>query len=170
MHRRLDVAQRRNRGVEAELCEWLQSIEQQSVAVTHLAPSVGAILEGGVADPAVVPGIADLIEAHASTGETERAASLLSWLRARADRCDRRWARLAAARCEVLLAVPDAEDETPPGFITIEARVEKVHAHEAIVVPGTQRIRTDRWSPLLYVFRHYFGTGERFGRNFRAED
>jgi len=67
-------------------------------------------------------------------------------------------------------AAPDVDDEAPPGFLTIEARVEKVHAHEDIVVPGTQRIRTDRWSPLLYVFRHYFGTGERFGRNFRAED
>lgn len=81
-----------------------------AVAVTHLAPSVGTILEGGVADPAVIPGIADLIEAHASTGETERAASLLNWLRVHADRGDRRWARLAAARCEVLLGVPDAED------------------------------------------------------------
>jgi DNA-binding CsgD family transcriptional regulator len=81
-----------------------------AVAVTHLAPSVGTILEGGVADPAVIPGIADLIEAHASTGETGQAASLLNWLRARADGCDRRWARLAAARCEVLLGVPDAED------------------------------------------------------------
>ena len=48
--------------------------------------------------------------------------------------------------------------------------MEKVHAHEHIVVPGTQRICTGRWSPLLHVFRHYFGTGERFGRNLRAEE
>jgi flavin reductase (DIM6/NTAB) family NADH-FMN oxidoreductase RutF len=61
-------------------------------------------------------------------------------------------------------------DGTPPGFLIIEARVEKAHAHEDIIVPGTQRVCTDRWSPLLYVFRHYFGTGERRGRNFRAED
>jgi hypothetical protein len=39
----------------------------------------------------------------------------------------------------------------------------------ALVVEGTQRIDAERWSPLLYVFRHYFGTGGELGRSFRAE-
>jgi flavin reductase (DIM6/NTAB) family NADH-FMN oxidoreductase RutF len=56
-----------------------------------------------------------------------------------------------------------------PAFRMIEAQVVQVHAHERIVIPGTQHISTDAWSPLLYVFRHYFGTGARLGRNFRAE-
>jgi flavin reductase (DIM6/NTAB) family NADH-FMN oxidoreductase RutF len=55
-----------------------------------------------------------------------------------------------------------------PGFFVIEVQVLKVHAHAEIVVDGTQHIDTGRWSPLLYVFRHYFGTGDRLGRNFRA--
>ena len=57
----------------------------------------------------------------------------------------------------------------PPGFMLLEARVLQVHAHEDIVLPGSQHIDTGRWSPLLYVFRHYFGTGPRLGKNFRAE-
>lgn len=62
--------------------------------------------------------------------------------------------------------VADGDD---PEFVLIEARVLQVHAHEDIVLPDSQHIDTGRWSPLLYVFRHYFGTGGRLGRNFRAE-
>ncbi len=71
-----------------------------------------------------------------------------------------------------LLAAHEAtavEGEEEPDFLMLEMQVSRVHAHESIVVPGTQYIDTQRWSPLLYVFRHYFGTGERLGRNFRAE-
>ncbi len=71
-----------------------------------------------------------------------------------------------------LLAAHEAtaiEGEEEPGFLSLEMQVIRVHAQEDIVVPGTQYIDTRRWSPLLYVFRHYFGTGTRLGRNFRAE-
>lgn len=50
-----------------------------------------------------------------------------------------------------------------------ETRVIHVHAHRAIVVPGTHHIDPAQWSPLLYVFRHYFGTGPDLGKTFRAE-
>jgi flavin reductase (DIM6/NTAB) family NADH-FMN oxidoreductase RutF len=60
-------------------------------------------------------------------------------------------------------------DEADPGFFVIEVEVLEVHAHPAVVLEQSGRIDTSRWSPLLYVFRHYFGTGDRLGRNFRAE-
>jgi len=67
-------------------------------------------------------------------------------------------------------STPGPDDEPDePGFLVIELAVLRVHAHEDIVLDGTQHVDTARWSPLLYVFRHYFGTGERRGRNFRAE-
>lgn len=59
--------------------------------------------------------------------------------------------------------------ERPEDFRIIEAKVIRVHAHESIVVPGTNHIDTSRWSPLLYVFRHYFGVGPDLGRTFKAE-
>jgi len=59
--------------------------------------------------------------------------------------------------------------EDDPSFRFIEAQVVQVHAHDGIVITGTNHISTDAWRPLLYVFRHYFGTGERLGRTFRAE-
>ncbi|MCD2340782.1 flavin reductase family protein [Ideonella azotifigens] len=60
-------------------------------------------------------------------------------------------------------------DGADPGFLLLEAKVLQVHAHQDIVLPGSQHIDTQQWSPLLYVFRHYFATGGRLGRNFRAE-
>lgn len=59
--------------------------------------------------------------------------------------------------------------EAPDGHLVIEAEVLRIHAHRAITVPGSNHIDTARWSPLFYVFRHYFSTGARLGKNFRAE-
>jgi flavin reductase (DIM6/NTAB) family NADH-FMN oxidoreductase RutF len=70
-----------------------------------------------------------------------------------------------------LLAAHDALvlEGDDPEFVILEAKVLQVHAHADIVLAHTQHIDTARWSPLLYVFRHYFGTGHRLGKNFRAE-
>ncbi len=58
--------------------------------------------------------------------------------------------------------------ERPETFSIVEILMTKIHAHEDIVVPGSDYIDTSRWQPLLYVFRHYFGTGEELGRSFKA--
>ncbi len=55
-------------------------------------------------------------------------------------------------------------------FRIVETHVERVHAHPSIVKPQTNHIDPQHWSPLLYVFRHYFGTGPKLARSFRAED
>jgi flavin reductase (DIM6/NTAB) family NADH-FMN oxidoreductase RutF len=54
-------------------------------------------------------------------------------------------------------------------FFIVETRVKRVHAHRDIVVPGTHHVDTAGWKPLLYVFRHYFGTGADLGKTFKAE-
>ena len=59
--------------------------------------------------------------------------------------------------------------EQREAFQIIEVKVARVHAHRGIVIPGTNHIDTTKWSPLLYVFRHYFGTGPDLGRTFKAE-
>jgi flavin reductase (DIM6/NTAB) family NADH-FMN oxidoreductase RutF len=63
----------------------------------------------------------------------------------------------------------DTSAAQPTVHLIAEAQVLRVHAHRSIVVPGTHHIDTARWSPLLYVFRHYFGTGEHLGKTFKAE-
>lgn len=71
-----------------------------------------------------------------------------------------------------LLALHDAttlSQESQAAFGIFEMQVTRVHAHPNIVLPGTNHINTANWSPLLYVFRHYFGTGPDLGRTFKAE-
>jgi flavin reductase (DIM6/NTAB) family NADH-FMN oxidoreductase RutF len=55
------------------------------------------------------------------------------------------------------------------GCAAVETQVLRVHAHADIVVLGTNHIDPQRWHPLFYVFRHYFSTGERLGKNSWAE-
>lgn len=55
------------------------------------------------------------------------------------------------------------------GYVILELEVLHVHAHEEVVIPGTQHIDPARYHPLFYVFRHYFGRGSRLGRTFKAE-
>jgi flavin reductase (DIM6/NTAB) family NADH-FMN oxidoreductase RutF len=50
-----------------------------------------------------------------------------------------------------------------------ETQVKRVHAHREIVISGTNHVDTAAWDPLLYVFRHYFGTGDDLGKTFKAE-
>ncbi|GHO85778.1 flavin reductase family protein [Dictyobacter formicarum] len=59
--------------------------------------------------------------------------------------------------------------DDPVAFGIFEMQVTRVHAHATIVQAGTNHIDTAAWSPLLYVFRHYFGTGPDLGRTFKAE-
>jgi hypothetical protein len=45
----------------------------------------------------------------------------------------------------------------------------RVHAHEDVVLAGSEHIDPQRFRPLLYVFRHYVGGGPALGRTFKAE-
>jgi flavin reductase (DIM6/NTAB) family NADH-FMN oxidoreductase RutF len=63
----------------------------------------------------------------------------------------------------------DWPEQRPEAFQIIESKVVRVHAHPGIVHRGTNHINTATWQPLLYVFRHYFGTGPDLGRTFKAD-
>lgn len=55
------------------------------------------------------------------------------------------------------------------GYVMAELEVLHVHAHDDVVVPGTQHIDPVRYQPLFYLFRHYVGRGNGLGRTFKAE-
>lgn len=55
------------------------------------------------------------------------------------------------------------------GFLIVEAHVLRVHADPHIVVPRSQHIDPDMWSPLIYNFRHYYGLGPELGHSFRSQ-
>ncbi|QEO14429.1 flavin reductase family protein [Agromyces intestinalis] len=49
------------------------------------------------------------------------------------------------------------------GFAMVESEVVRVHAHPALVVPGTDHLDPRAWHPLIYSFRHYFDRGSELG-------
>ncbi|MGV3466444.1 MAG: flavin reductase family protein [Heyndrickxia sp.] len=58
--------------------------------------------------------------------------------------------------------------EHTPFFGIIETKAVKVHVQEELVL-GDQHIDPDKWNPLIYNFRHYFGLGNPLGKTYRAE-
>ena len=59
--------------------------------------------------------------------------------------------------------------ESGDEFAIVETEVLRVHAKRAIVKGNGRHVDPGKWSPLLYVFRHYFGTGKELGKTFPAE-
>lgn len=51
---------------------------------------------------------------------------------------------------------------------SVEVEVVAVHADERLVEDDRRHVIPDRWRPLIYNFRHYFGLGSEIARSFRA--
>lgn len=58
--------------------------------------------------------------------------------------------------------------ELSPDFAIVETHVIHVHAHNEIIIEENH-IDPNKWSPLIYNFRHYFGLGNNLGKTFRSE-
>lgn len=67
-----------------------------------------------------------------------------------------------------VMAIHACGDDPEDCTLIVETRVDRVHAHAGVVVPGTQHVDVAAWSPLLYVFRHYFSDARRLGQTYRA--
>lgn len=54
------------------------------------------------------------------------------------------------------------------GGAAVEVQVLRVHVRQDFVMRENY-IDAQKWQPLIYNFRHYFGLGEELGKTFRAE-
>jgi flavin reductase (DIM6/NTAB) family NADH-FMN oxidoreductase RutF len=84
-----------------------------------------------------------------------------------------RVAPLSVAQCPVhleaqVLAAREARED--PSFACVEVRKLLVRAQRRVLDPSGTRFDVAAWSPLFYVFRHYYGKGTCLGRSFRARD
>lgn len=74
------------------------------------------------------------------------------------------------AHLAVIIERPvDAWRGAADSYVIAELQVRCVHAHQDVVVPGTQHIDPARYQPLFYLFRHYVGCGAPLGKTFKAE-
>ncbi len=62
----------------------------------------------------------------------------------------------------------DARLQDLGGGAAVEVEVKRVHVRKDFLTRG-HYIAPDRWQPLIYNFRHYFGLGQELGKTFRAE-
>lgn len=54
------------------------------------------------------------------------------------------------------------------GGAAVEVRILKVHVRRDFVMQE-KYVNPEKWQPLIYNFRHYFGLGDELGKTFRAE-
>ena len=79
------------------------SAEDPAAALRWLEPVADMPQEAGIGELGVYAFTPDLIEAWAATGQLDRAAGRLAWLRDAAQRLDHPWARITAGRAEAAL-------------------------------------------------------------------
>lgn len=54
------------------------------------------------------------------------------------------------------------------GAASVEIEILRVHVRRDFIVKG-RYVDPEKWQPLIYNFRHYFGLGEELGTTFRSE-
>ena len=54
------------------------------------------------------------------------------------------------------------------GAASVEVEILRVHVRREFIMNG-HYIDPEKWQPLIYNFRHYFGLGKELGTTFRAE-
>jgi DNA-binding CsgD family transcriptional regulator len=85
------------------------SAEDPTAALRWLEPVADMLQDGGIGDPGIYAFTPDLIEAWAATGQLDRAAGRLAWLREAARRLDHPWARITAGRAEAALRLAERD-------------------------------------------------------------
>ena len=80
---------------------------------------------------------------------------------------------LRVAECPVqiearTLASNPASDDAPFAYVEVQKLL--VHAQRRVLNPPGTRFDIESWSPLFYLFRHYYGKGAHVGKSFRARD
>jgi DNA-binding CsgD family transcriptional regulator len=79
------------------------SADDPAAALRWLEPVADMLQDGGHGEPGAIAFTPDLIEVWAATGQLDRAADRLAWLKDAAARLDHPWARITSGRAEAAL-------------------------------------------------------------------
>ena len=64
------------------------------------------------------------------------------------------------ARIEAIHGIAEDDESQRGGRYCIEARIQRVHLEESILMPGeADRVDPDKWRPLVMSFQHFYGLG-----------
>lgn len=76
--------------------------------------------------------------------------------------------QLEATVSKVHMLCGEPRIEKLSGGAAVEVRILKVHVHKDFVLQENY-VNPEKWQPLIYNFRHYFGLGDELGKTFRAD-
>jgi flavin reductase (DIM6/NTAB) family NADH-FMN oxidoreductase RutF len=76
--------------------------------------------------------------------------------------------QMEAVTRKIHVLVGDERVRKLGGGAVVEVEILKVHVRRDFVLEGDY-VDPEKWQPLIYNFRHYFGLGEELGKTFRAE-
>jgi flavin reductase (DIM6/NTAB) family NADH-FMN oxidoreductase RutF len=116
-------------------------------------------------------GRSQLTEYHRSAGITYAADKFaVSGFTPMASECV---APLRVVECPVqieahTLVIHPASNDEPFAYVEVQKLL--VHAQRSVLNPEGTRFDIESWSPLFYMFRHYYGKGAHLGKSFRARD
>jgi len=77
-------------------------------------------------------------------------------------------AHLEARVRKVHTLVGEPQLQVLTGGAAVEVQVLRVHVRREYVTQKNY-VNAERWQPLIYNFRHYYGLGDELGKTFRAE-
>lgn len=77
-------------------------------------------------------------------------------------------AQLEAKVRKIHVLEGDARLHQLTGGAAVEVEVVRVHVRKDFVI-NDRYVNPERWQPLIYNFRHYYGLGSNLGKTFRAE-
>ena len=75
---------------------------------------------------------------------------------------------LEAVLSRVHMLDGDVRLAKPGGGAAVEVEVVRVHVRKDLVIKENY-IAAEKWQPVIYNFRHYFGLGAELGKTFRAD-
>lgn len=61
-------------------------------------------------------------------------------------------------------------ERRPECVLNMPSPREWQHVERRVLTLSATRVDIESWSPLFYVFRHYYGKGAYLGKSFRARD
>ena len=76
--------------------------------------------------------------------------------------------QLEATVSQIHLLKGEPRLERLGGGAAVEVRILKVHVRQDFVLRENY-VNPEKWQPLIYNFRHYFGLGTELGKTFRAD-
>jgi hypothetical protein len=140
-----------------QICSFRSEIYRSCLQVRDFAPSKARVLPPAATCQAMAN------SQHSPGAFTPLSSEVVSALRVK--ECP---VQMEAVTRNIYPLKGDSRLQKLGGGAAVEVEILRVHVREDFVMKENY-VDPEKWRPLIYNFRHYFGLGEELGSTFRAE-